>query len=191
MPGIKRGPRLMPWFKVDDTLPFHAKIVMAGNPALGLWVRAGAWSSQQLTDGFIPEHIANTLGKKSEARRLVAVGLWREVCSPEQGYVMHDYLDSNPSRADVEKERPEARERMKRVRARSGEVRANEGRSSGEVRDARPDPSRTSSGSSERARPRGRSTTDERVQAGLDLAAKYDQMDAEEPALRALPGGAS
>jgi hypothetical protein len=40
------------------------------------------------------------------------------------------------------------------------------------------------------ARPR-RSTTDERVRAGLELAAKYDRLDAAEPPLRALPGGAS
>jgi len=43
----------MPWFKVDDTLAFHAKVVAAGNAAMGLWVRAGAHSMQQLTDGFI------------------------------------------------------------------------------------------------------------------------------------------
>ena len=189
----------MPWFKVDDTLPFHAKIVMAGNTALGLWVRAGAWSSQQLTDGFIPDHIVRALGTVTIASRLVSCGLWSRV---DGGFLMHDYLDYNPSRADVEKDREEARQRMRRVRQngrrspeRSGEhtteVRPNERRSSGEVRDARPDPSRSSYGTSERARPRARSTTDERVQAGLDLAAKYDQIDAADPPLRALPGGAS
>lgn len=31
----------MPWFKVDDTLALHGKVVAAGNPAMGLWVRAG------------------------------------------------------------------------------------------------------------------------------------------------------
>lgn len=33
----------MPWFQVDDQLSFHAKVIAAQNPAMGLWVRAGAW----------------------------------------------------------------------------------------------------------------------------------------------------
>ena len=48
----------MSWFKVDDQLAFNAKIVAAGNEAMGLWVRAGSWSAAQLTNGFIPEHMA-------------------------------------------------------------------------------------------------------------------------------------
>ena len=51
----------MSWFKVDDQLAFNAKVVAAGNEAMGLWVRAGSWSAAQLTDGFIPEHMANAM----------------------------------------------------------------------------------------------------------------------------------
>lgn len=182
----------MPWFKVDDTLAFHAKIVAAGNAAVGLWVRAGAWSAQQLTDGFIPDHIVKALGRVTEASQLVSNNLWSRV---DGGYLMHDFHDYNPSRAEVEKDREDARQRMRRVREersrsgeRSGELRGSFARSSGDVRDARPDPSRTSSGSS---RGRARSTTDDRVRQGLEIAAKYDALDAEEQdrILRALPGG--
>ena len=57
----------MPWFKVDDNLAFHHKVVAAGNAAMGLWVRAGAMCAQQLTDGFVPDHMVNTLGSKALA----------------------------------------------------------------------------------------------------------------------------
>jgi hypothetical protein len=136
------------WFKVDDGLAFHAKVVQAGNPAMGLWVRAGSWCAQQLTDGFVPDHIVATLGSRAQAKRLVEVGLWHREGA---GYRFHQWDEDGrqPTRAVVEKERAEARERMRKAReakraeaAGSTEVRANTERSSGDVRSTRPDPSR-------------------------------------------------
>jgi hypothetical protein len=107
----------MPWFKVDDTFAYHAKVLAAGNAAIGLWVRAGAWSSQQLTDGFIPKHVVTTLGKMSEARRLVDVGLWVE---KDGGYLFHQWSENGrqPTRVSVEAEREAARERQRKGRER-------------------------------------------------------------------------
>lgn len=107
----------MPWFKVDDNFAFHHKAVAAGNTALGLWARAGSWSADQLTDGFIPNHMVRTLGgRPADARRLVDVGLWNAV---EGGYQFHQWGDDGrqPSRADVESKRAEWRERKARSRA--------------------------------------------------------------------------
>lgn len=144
----------MVWFKVDDTLPFHAKVVAAGNPAMGLWVRAGAWSAQQLTDGFIPDHMIDALGTKGQANRLAIVGLWRRgEREGVSGFEFHQWNEDGrqPTRESVEKERSEARERMRKAREAkrdkangSDEVRANTGRSSGDVRSTptRPDPTR-------------------------------------------------
>jgi len=136
----------MPWFKVDDNLAFHHKVVAAGNPAMGLWVRAGALCAQQLTDGFIPDHMITALDGRRHAHRLVEVGLWRIV---EGGYEFHEWTDRQPTRESVEADREAARQRMSARRAsrrssgeRSGEVRANTTRSSGGVREPRPDPTR-------------------------------------------------
>ena len=52
----------MPWFRVDDNLGFHHKVIAAGNPAMGLWVRAGSVCASQLTDGFVPDHMIASLG---------------------------------------------------------------------------------------------------------------------------------
>lgn len=138
----------MTWFKVDDTLAFHRKAVAAGNAAMGLWVRAGSWCSQQLTDGVIPNDMIPALGNAGQAKRLVAVGLWERV---EGGYRFWQWNESGrqPTREQVEQDRTAARERMRRVRTgprsspeRSPEQAKNEQGTSGAVRDPRPVPSR-------------------------------------------------
>lgn len=97
----------MGWFKVDDQLAFHAKIVAAGNAAMGLWIRAGSWSSAQLTDGFIPVHMANAManGMANECDALVTAGLWDEV---DGGFQFHDWSHFQPS---AEEEREKRRNR--------------------------------------------------------------------------------
>ena len=86
----------MPWFNVDDGFAFHRKVVAAGNAAIGLWARAGAWSAGELTEGFIPDHMVSTMGTLAQARKLVTVGLWTTV---EGGYQFHEWSDDgrNPT----------------------------------------------------------------------------------------------
>jgi len=136
----------MTWFKVDDRLAFHPKVLSAGNEAMGLWVRAGAYCAQMLTNGHVPLSMLAPLGAdESVAERLVAAGLWREEID---GYSFHDWHDLQPTRESVEADREAARERMRELRAgrkshrNSTDVRANIDRSSEEVRN--PGPSRTS-----------------------------------------------
>jgi len=91
----------MVWFKVDDTLAFHEKAVRAGNPAMGLWVRAGSWCAQMLTEGFVPDHMVATLGTKAQAKALTDAGLWvRE----DDGYRFHEWLNYNPTAEEVRAE---------------------------------------------------------------------------------------
>lgn len=105
----------MPWFRVDDTFSHHAKVMEAGNSAVGLWVRAGAWSMQQLTDGFIPRHVAKQLGTHSEAKRLVDAGLWIE---KDDGWQFHEWEQRQPSRVQVHADRAAATERQRAARER-------------------------------------------------------------------------
>ena len=103
----------MPWFRVDDTFSHHAKVLAAGNAAVGLWTRAGSWSMQQLTDGFVPTHVVRTMGSSTEARRLVDAGLWLAV---DGGYRFHQWDSRQPSRERLEAERHAATERQRRAR---------------------------------------------------------------------------
>lgn len=107
----------MAWFKVDDQLAFHAKTILAGNSAMGLWVRAGAWASAHLTDGFIPTHMANAMASAManpcDSAQLVEAGLWIE---KEGGYQFHDWELFQPD-SKAEKER---REEVSRSRSEAG-----------------------------------------------------------------------
>lgn len=152
----------MPWFKVDDGLHAHSKVVRAGVPAMGLWVLAGAWSADQLTDGFVPDYIAARLDPdfRRHASKLVQVGLWRTYISQngEKGWLFHDWSSHQVSSDLVKAKREEAKARMQRVRAgRKAEAQgetsdgsrehiANTARTSREVRSTptRPDPLSTS-----------------------------------------------
>lgn len=108
----------MPWFKVDDTLALHHKTMAAGNAALGLWVRAGSWSMQTLSDGFIPDAVVSTLGTHGQAKRLVDSGLWERLPT---GYAFHEWEQRQPTRAHVEAEREAWAERQRKARERRKE----------------------------------------------------------------------
>lgn len=103
----------MPWFKVDDNLAFHPKAIMAQNPALGLWVRAGSWAAQQLTDGYVPKDIARSMGTAGQVDKLVMAGLWLP-CG--QGYEFHQWEERQPLRKDVEEKRRSNAERLRKWR---------------------------------------------------------------------------
>ena len=101
----------MSWFNVDDMLAFHPKVLDAGNAALGLWVRAGAWSKGANTGGEIPTAIIRTLGTQRQAAQLVAVGLWEKTAA---GYQFHQWDDWQDSKEKVAESRALHRARQRR-----------------------------------------------------------------------------
>jgi hypothetical protein len=136
----------MAWFKVDDGFWSHPKTLSLTAPALALWVRAGSWSCQQLTDGFIPVPALPMLGGvRRNADELVQVGYWDRA---DGGWVFHDWEDYQEASEVVKKRRRDARERMRNVRA-------NKAGTSQEVRSTptRPDPTRPTKGLSEVSSP--------------------------------------
>lgn len=114
----------MVWFRVDDALAFHEKSMIAGNEAMGLWVRAGSYCAQQVNDGIVPTAVVRALGgNEFVADNLVAAGLWHP---HEKGYIFHDWEDYQITREQVMNDRAAARDRMaKRRQGGSDEVRAN------------------------------------------------------------------
>ena len=103
----------MPWFRLDDSFHSHPKVIAAGNEAIGLYVRCGTYAAQHLTDGFVPEQVALQYGTPALAATLVNTKLWRRT---RGGWRMPDYLDYNPSKQAVDKERKAAAERQRRRR---------------------------------------------------------------------------
>lgn len=109
----------MPWMKLDDQVAFHAKIVKAGNEAVGAWVRAGAWSCGAGTLGFIPEDMATTIAPERVWIRLAnawvrpgGAGLAERV---EGGWQIHDHAVYNPAQ-----ERAARRAKVSAARAEAG-----------------------------------------------------------------------
>lgn len=101
----------MPWVKLDDALHRHRKVrrAWALHPrALGLHLLALSYCGEAFSDGFVdPEWLAMQHppgappGELAAAvRGLVDAGLWREF---GDGWEIHDWLDFNPSQADVER----------------------------------------------------------------------------------------
>lgn len=123
----------MTWFKVDDKLHSHSKTrkVLAEAPAaLALWVVAGSWSSDNLTDGFVPDHQLAWLipdGAEGMARQLVAARFWKRA---KGGYQFHqwdtdgDGTKRNPTRVEVETERQRKAEAGRKGGLASGKVRS-------------------------------------------------------------------
>lgn len=150
----------MSWFKIDDGFHCHPKVFAAGTPAVGLYVRCGSWAAQQVTDGVIPKHVAKMYGTPRMIKALIDAGLWHQRghnCGscPEldaNSYVIHQYLERNPSRVDTELARKAKSERQQRWREGKKKPQANEesapdvdgdvDASTGRHGDAAPDPAR-------------------------------------------------
>lgn len=126
----------MVWVRLDDQFPDHPKVSAAGPCGAWLHVCGIAYCNRHLTDGFIPAGVAHRLTNfdgidisrsrddlyehancESIARDLCNVGLWEEATG---GYLIHDYLDFQPSKESVLNEREKAKRRR------------NVGRTSGE-----------------------------------------------------------
>lgn len=82
----------MPWFKVDDKLHDHRKTRAAGKAAMGVWVLAGSWSADNLTDGFVPASVLSRWGTRADANKLVSAGLWvADEQDGEKGWRFHQW----------------------------------------------------------------------------------------------------
>lgn len=122
----------MSWARIDDNMPDHPKVVEGGAAAELVAYRAICYANRYRTDGFVPsgalptliarldgllERIPPELIAERMADRLVAVGLWHK---KRGGFLIHDYLDYNFSKAEIEAEKARNREAGKK----SAELRA-------------------------------------------------------------------
>lgn len=113
---------------MDDKTPRHPKIAGLTDRAFRWWVHGLCYASEFLTDGVLPRAFCATVPGKVRAE-LCAAGLWTAL-TDGTGVAIHDYLDHQSSRAEVESSRSAARDRANSSR----EVRANFSRTSQEVR---------------------------------------------------------
>lgn len=110
----------MPYLLIDDGFAENPKIAGLSDKAFRLHMSALVYCARNLTDGAISEigcrfsaAISKIERPNSVVNQLVSAGLWEPV---ENGWQIHDYLDYNPSRAELEERRRLARERKRRQR---------------------------------------------------------------------------
>lgn len=122
----------MAFARLETTARNHRKFRRLDAGAIGLWAMGLIYCQDQLTDGRIPADEIPLLISATPLRRLtvyaealVQAGLW-ERAGPDC-FVVHDYLDWNPSKDQVMKDRAASKERMRALRSgeRSTTVRKN------------------------------------------------------------------
>ena len=111
----------MPYLLIDDGMAENPKVVGLSDKAFRLWITALAYCARNLTDGAISEIALRFSGANSKidrpkaiAKQLVSAGLW---VVTDDGWQVHDYLEYNPSRAELQAKRELQRERQKRHRS--------------------------------------------------------------------------
>lgn len=100
----------MTWVKLDDRFFDNPKIAAISDAGQLAVLKAFTYCARELTDGFIPLKKAKEYASPKVVKELVP-GLW-EPCAG--GFRVHDFLQYNPTRAQVLAEREAARRRMSR-----------------------------------------------------------------------------
>jgi len=105
----------MTWLTVDDNFADHPKVEALSDKAFRLHVSGLCYCAKHQTDGkVVASRAARLVGYTSKAlTELLGAGVWHT--SPD-GFEIHDFLDWNPSKADVTKRRNASKERQRKHR---------------------------------------------------------------------------
>jgi hypothetical protein len=96
------------WVKLDDQFFAHERIVGLSKDAKLLYLAGLTYCSSQLTDGRMGRGALRLVGALADVApetpmaELLEAGLWM---SSETGYIVHDYLDYNPTAEQVKQQR--------------------------------------------------------------------------------------
>lgn len=104
----------MTWARIDDGFRDHPRFLDMSSAAVGLWASSLAYCNKHSTDGHVPVRALAKLApiETPKARAaMVAELLGRGAWEPAQdgGYLVHDFLDWNDSKAEVQKRREAGR----------------------------------------------------------------------------------
>jgi len=113
----------MVWAKFDDQTLNHPKFHGLSDSTKLLWFRSILYCTRYLTDGALDQRALSFLGaKENQVRSLVQAGLFDK--SDEGQIAVHDFLDYQPSREQVLREREQVKQRVANFRSRKEEKRA-------------------------------------------------------------------
>jgi hypothetical protein len=120
----------MGWSRFDDQYSNHPKVLAAGHDGRDFNANVIKWCNAHVTDGVIAKDAISGLAvlfnppSRTPVDELVAtlvrVGLWEE---HPTGYKIHDFLDYNFSRQQIEKARKKTKVRVRRFRRKRNALR--------------------------------------------------------------------
>lgn len=122
----------MPWVRFDDQFPIHRKAAGLSDAAFRLHVSAIFWCARNLTDGFVSQEDLDDVSARVRTPARFAAECVKRECwhdarysceSPKcaapidmDGWVIHDYLEYQPSRQQVIADRKAAAKRQAKWR---------------------------------------------------------------------------
>jgi hypothetical protein len=128
----KGGASLMPWVRFDDQYTIHRKVDGLSDAAFRLHTSAIFWCARNLTDGFVSrEDLDGVTARVRTPARFAAEcasrGAWHEATAPcasekcpgpvdGDGWVIHDYWQYQPTKAQVLADREKAAARQEKWR---------------------------------------------------------------------------
>lgn len=86
----------MGWLRLDDAFGDHPKVIGLSDRAFRAHVMGLLYCARHLTDGIVPRAAAP---KTAAIRELERAGLW--TATRGGGWLIHDFLDYNPSKAET------------------------------------------------------------------------------------------
>lgn len=115
----------MTWLKLDDKFPHHPKVVGLSDVAFRLHMSALSHCAEYETDGRVVAHAVTLLTNHTEEERqeaikdLVDAGLWELIVG---GWEIHDFLEWNPSKAELKANRRRWSDKKKKQRIASNDT---------------------------------------------------------------------
>lgn len=102
----------MAWFNADDKMHSHPKMRTAGLEAMGLWLLAGTYCTDYLTDGHVPNWFIDSWpGGQALAQKLVTTRLW---AADKGGYQFLSWAEYQRTKDKVLQDKAAAAERKER-----------------------------------------------------------------------------
>ena len=106
----------MPYLNLDDNFADHPKVDGLSDGAFRLHVAGMLYTSKHMLDGFVPASRVPRLTRTYRPRFLAELMGERIWLPADAGYTIHDYLDWNRSREQIEADR----ERIRKARSAAG-----------------------------------------------------------------------
>lgn len=120
---------MTPFFRGDDDVCEHRKFKRAGVEATGLFWLSVAYASKYLTDGHVdPDYLEDRVPSKAKRDKLIQALLDNALFerNGNDGYVIHDFHDYNPTAAEVRARRMARAEAGRKGGLASGQARSKD-----------------------------------------------------------------